>query len=887
MEQANKDFTDDRDSKKFSTIIAGLNNSANEKFDKFAEEAKEKLSAARGSLNEMGERTKEKLSAAGTKLGNIGRETKEKLSAAAFATGKAANKVGDSIADSVSGAASEATHVLGLSFNTLAQNTQYKIGKDIGKGIAAKVAAQSKKDADAKAAARSKMPEMAQSDDKAAKELSQQRLQKRLNDPIINPKLNPEVAAQPKVAAAAKSGAAAKVAEQGQPKGAEVYKYIYYRSPNGTIFKFGIFKDVPQFPNKILIVLSREQNIGSESSTGKFMIDLQKKNIPEASVSQASSSHIAITLHLNQPQFDLLQTAADNNRQWTLTPANVANAPITFPGTWHSDENSAMKKEKLSEAAASESNLFTVLWVDETNHSLGVTLTKENRNKLTLKEGDFIFFKGFEDGVVIREFQNPSGRTYHKERPVYMTFTPWINIEGAWGKTELFSKCFQSETQLGPNEVSIDWNTVEIGNDKKPVAILPRPKEDVAKASQADVDPLTGKLLTRSDASSPPQSPGPTSVSTKMEYTNVLILDERTTKSKVFKQARSRNATIKLSTDKKITITFTGSDQNIELNLSVLSTQKYDNNSPGCRGNPRRNTDIRSAGYNAKCLNINIPQSTESLSSPFTIQFQTTDDCDKFKDAVETFRSGRTVVTKPYKTSTLSPLFGKDEDDDDFDKKIGSPPRTGPNTSMSPRPNPNRPLFTYDYDDDDPRFKPALPPGPAPPKPVKLIEPNSLDNSENIKKYKKMFTRYTYVGFNDELSKLNYDAKKDLSYDYNGHKQTIATFVDSSDFTNMTTTATQVLKIIDKKANQEDSESKITLINNLYTTLQPYMKEADTIIQVLRIANGLQNSDMNAVDRGGKRRRFTIKKNRRSIRRTTIRRRLYKNKNKKNRSFKR
>ena len=256
--------------------------------------------------------------------------------------------MGDSISDSVSGAASEATHVLGLSFNKLAQNTQYKRGEDIGKGIAAKVAAQSKKDADAKAATRSKMPEMAQSDDKAAKELSQQRLQERLNDPIINPKLNPDVAAQPKVAAAAKSGAA----EQGQPKGAEVYKYIYYRSPNGTIFKFGIFKDVPQFPNKILIKLSPEQIIGSESSTGKFMIDLQKKNIPEASVSQASSSHITITLHLNQPQFDLLQTAADNNRQWTLTPANVANAPITFPGTWHSDENSAMKKEKLSEAAA-------------------------------------------------------------------------------------------------------------------------------------------------------------------------------------------------------------------------------------------------------------------------------------------------------------------------------------------------------------------------------------------------------------------------------------------------------------------------------------------------------------------------------------------------------
>jgi hypothetical protein len=37
---------------------------------------------------------------------------------------------------------------------------------------------------------------------------------------------------------------------------------------------------------------------------------------------------------------------------------------------------------------------------------------------------------------------------------------------------------------------------------------------------------------------------------------------------------------------------------------------------------------------------------------------------------------------------------------------------------------------------------------------------------------------------------------------------------------------------------------------------------------------------------GGKRKRCTIKKNRRSIRRTTIRRRQYKSKNKKNRSFK-
>jgi hypothetical protein len=306
--------------------------------------------------------------------------------------------------------------------------------------------------------------------------------------------------------------------------------------------------------------------------------------------------------------------------------------------------------------------------------------------------------------------------------------------------------------------------------------------------------------------------------------------------------------------------------------------------------------DIGSAGYNAKCLNIkNTGQSTGSLSSPFTIQFQTTDDCDKFKDAVETIRSGRTVVTKPSffkepsKTSP-SPLFGDDEDANDFDKNIELNPHTVPKTPMSPRPNPNLPLFIDDYDEDDTSFKPALSPGPAPSKSEKLIDPDTIVNIDDIKKYKKMFTRYTGDGFKQELSKLNYDDNKNLMYVYKGHKQTILAFVDSSDFTNMATTADQVLKIIDKPTNKPtntvDSVSKITLINNLYTTLQPYMEQADAIISVLRKAEGLSSSDMQEVDGGGKRRRCTIKKNHRSIRRTTIRRRQYKNKNKKNRSFK-
>jgi hypothetical protein len=66
-------------------------------------------------------------------------------------------------------------------------------------------------------------------------------------------------------------------------------------------------------------------------------------------------------------------------------------------------------------------------------------------------------------------------------------------------------------------------------------------------------------------------------------------------------------------------------------------------------------------------------------------------------------RPSRTVVTKS--------LFG---DDADFDTNILLKSHTGLRTPMSPRPNPNQPLFRHDYPQDDPRFKPELPPGPAP-----------------------------------------------------------------------------------------------------------------------------------------------------------------------------
>jgi hypothetical protein len=217
----------------------------------------------------------------------------------------------------------------------------------------------------------------------------------------------------------------------------------------------------------------------------------------------------------------------------------------------------------------------------------------------------------------------------------------------------------------------------------------------------------------------------------------------------------------------------------------------------------------------------------------------------------------------PYQARSI---FHDDDDDDDED---APPPSRADRLAKASSAKPAN-LFDDDDDEDDPRFKLALPPGPAPSKSEKLIDPNTLVNIDDIKKYKRMFTRYTDNGFKQELSKLNYDANKNLMYDYKRGKQTILAFVDSSDFTNMATTADQVLKIINKPTETVDSVSKITLINNLYTTLQPYMEQADAIISVLRKAKGLSSSDMQDVDGGSKRKR-TIKRKHRSIRDNTLR----------------
>jgi hypothetical protein len=209
------------------------------------------------------------------------------------------------------------------------------------------------------------------------------------------------------------------------------------------------------------------------------------------------------------------------------------------------------------------------------------------------------------------------------------------------------------------------------------------------KASQADVDPLTGKPLTQSDASSPPQSPGPTTKSTEMEYTNVLILDEITTKRKGFKQARSRNATIKLSTDKKINITFTDKEdkgKNIELDLSV---PVYDNISPGCQGLKTRNMNINSPGRNAKCLKLKNTKPTELLSSDFTIQFRDMDDCDTFKNMVVTIHasSGRSSSVK---YSDIDPFERSSSQAPQSVKPVNSPPPSPPSGDTG-----------FDDDDDD------------------------------------------------------------------------------------------------------------------------------------------------------------------------------------------
>ena len=122
--KAYEEFKKDNNSSNLSTKLADLTELANTKFDKFAGKAKEKLSAVASVTRD--------------KFTNLGRSAKE---------------MGTSAVESASDAASGATRVLGLSFNTLAQNIQYSRGKNIGKGIAAKVQAK----ADAKAAAAAKL----------------------------------------------------------------------------------------------------------------------------------------------------------------------------------------------------------------------------------------------------------------------------------------------------------------------------------------------------------------------------------------------------------------------------------------------------------------------------------------------------------------------------------------------------------------------------------------------------------------------------------------------------------------------------------------------------------------------------------------------------------
>ena len=147
--KAYEQFKKDNNSSNLSTKLADLTESANKKFDKFAEEAKGKLSA-------VASVTKDKFT-------NLGRSAKE---------------MGTSAVDSASGA----TRVLGLSFDTLAQKRQFNIGKDIGKDIAAKVQAE----AAAKAAARSKMPETVQPGATANQALARIQLQDRLKDPLFS-----------------------------------------------------------------------------------------------------------------------------------------------------------------------------------------------------------------------------------------------------------------------------------------------------------------------------------------------------------------------------------------------------------------------------------------------------------------------------------------------------------------------------------------------------------------------------------------------------------------------------------------------------------------------------------------------------------------------------
>jgi hypothetical protein len=114
---------------------------------------------------------------------------------------------------------------------------------------------------------------------------------------------------------------------------------IYYLTPNNSILHFKIYKNDLQYPDKIVI---RDTGyITMSGNTGTFIEEnISKKKIPEIDLLFVGGRGYSLTFILNQDQFLSLQTAAQNNKQWTLIP--TASTPdITFPGTWHSDEASA------------------------------------------------------------------------------------------------------------------------------------------------------------------------------------------------------------------------------------------------------------------------------------------------------------------------------------------------------------------------------------------------------------------------------------------------------------------------------------------------------------------------------------------------------------------
>jgi hypothetical protein len=279
------------------------------------------------------------------------------------------------------------------------------------------------------------------------------------------------------------------------------------------------------------------------------------------------------------------------------------------------------------DAAASESPTPTILWVAKNNHSLGVILTKSDGSKLQLNIGDFISFNRYDNGALIREFTNPAGEEYYPDRPVYMEFTPWLKNKNNWDQTELFSKCVKSETQPGPNEVRIDWNTVkQLSN--KPAQVPPDHEYKDVKASQVDVDPLLGEPLTQSNPSSP-SSTGPTG----LKKYKVILIDKTTPRF-----TRSQQATIQLTKPgDNIAITFEGDRSPQLLSIKSLKFDLDDDKSKGCMSK----ANFQSNDTREICITVTsgADLNVDFVKIPFTMRFENDTKCDDFKKAVEKIRS--------------------------------------------------------------------------------------------------------------------------------------------------------------------------------------------------------------------------------------------------------